>query len=196
MTGDRGAALVEASVVLPVFFLIVFSILEYGVLFKEALTVDEISRIAARTATAAGNDGDADYRALRSISAAVSALDRGQLQRIVIYHASGPGDSLSSDANANYATCRSGTAVTGVCNVYVATDLTRSAADFGCDPGIAPDRFWCPNDRKVAQSGTNGPPDYIGVWVTATHQSFTGLIKADETIGRGVVLRIEPRILA
>lgn len=181
---------------MPVFFLIVFSILEYGVLFKEALTVDEISRIAARTATAAGNDGDADYRALRSIAAAVSALEKGQLQRIVIYHASGPGDSLSSDTNADYVTCRSGTSVSGVCNVYVPSDIDRGAADFGCDAGVAPDRFWCPNDRKVAQSGTNGPPDFIGVWVMATHESFTGLVQADETIGRGVVLRIEPRILA
>ena len=123
--------MVEASIILPVFFLLVFGFFEYGILFKEALTVDEISRSAARSATAAGNDGDADYRALQSIVKAASALDNGQLQRIVIYHATSPGDLLTATGNADYASCRAGTPVTSVCNVYGPSDLTRAAADFG-----------------------------------------------------------------
>lgn len=185
----------EAAIVLPVFFLIVFGVIEHGILFKEALTVDDIARTGARAATAAGNDGDADHRMLSAVKAAATALDPGQLERIVIYKASGPSDSLDAN-NASYASCRAGTPVAGVCNVYAPSDLSRPSGDFGCQAGISPDRFWCPTDRKIAQTGAAGPPDWVGVWVRATHNSLTGLVSNDRVITNSLVLRIEPRLLS
>ena len=37
---ERGAALIEAAIAIPVFVLIVFFILELGLLFRDSLTTD------------------------------------------------------------------------------------------------------------------------------------------------------------
>ena len=60
--------------------------------------------------------------------------------------------------------------------------------------GSAPDGNWCPTDRKVAVGGTNGPPDYIGVWIKVKYDYITGLFPGDGvTFTDTTVMRLEPR---
>src|SRR3954447_7439977 len=49
---DRGAALVEAALVLPLVILLVFAVIEFGFTFRDLLTVTSATRAGARTATA------------------------------------------------------------------------------------------------------------------------------------------------
>ncbi|WP_420372033.1 TadE family protein [Pedococcus badiiscoriae] len=49
---DRGAAAVEAAIVTPLILLIVFGIMEFGMVFKDTLTVSTSVRAGARTASA------------------------------------------------------------------------------------------------------------------------------------------------
>lgn len=188
--GERGATLVEAAILLPVFFLLVFGMLEFGFAFKEYLTLANGTRDGARTASTAGNQANADYLILQAVEEATSAANSGALQRVVIFKATGPEDSAPS-------TCRDGTPQTGAdaCNVYGPADFALTEAQFDCaGAGTAPDSSWCPTTRKTAAVAPNGPPDYIGVWIEVEYSFITGLFPQDTlTMTDETIMRIEPR---
>lgn len=140
-----------------------------------------------RTVSALANDPDADWRALQTVKKNADSLGRLNLERVVIYKANGFGEEPST-------TCKGGTPVSGVCNVYDRDDLAEPIDEFGCDTG-EPDRFWCPTDRKTATRGPDSPPDYIGVWAKVRHSPLLGVvIQAERLIERHSVQRIEPRV--
>ena len=184
---DEGAALVEFALVAPVFLLVIFGILEFGLAFKDYLTVTNTSRSSARVASAGGADVDADYAIIQSLSRESSAMSVGDIQRMVVYRASGPGDPVP-------ASCAAGNSAAGVCNVYTVSDFQRPPAAWGCLSPTSLDGWWCPTSRKVAITAANGgPPDYVGVWVKARHNFITGLFGANLTFTDQTVMRIEPR---
>lgn len=184
---DRGAVIVEAAVIAPIFFLLLFAILEFGIAMRSYLALSNAVRDGAREAAVEANEGDADYNAVNLISSAGAVIPDGNIDRIVVYHADGPDGEPSAG-------CKAGTpsAVHGQeCNVYGAGDFGRDIADFGCDPLVpSPDRFWCPADREVSRAG---PPDWVGVWIQIQHPWVTGLFGSDLTMTDNMVMRIEPR---
>jgi hypothetical protein len=186
--GERGATLVEASIVTPILLLFVFGIFEFGFAFRDYLAVANTTRDGVREASVAGNVADADYRTLRSVRRASAALPDGAIDRIIVFKASGPEGTVPS-------ACLTGP-VTGVCNVYVPADLSLDVTEFGCDPSANPrpdpDRFWCPTDREVSvQAGL----DFVGIHVEVEHSYLTGLFGDDITFKDTTVLQVEPQDL-
>ena len=183
----RGAALTEAALISPLFFALIFGVVEMGVLFRDHLTVSNTTRDGARQAAAVGNDVDADWRILQTIKQSSAAASRNDIQRIIVFKASAPSDPVPS-------TC-TGTAapggVAGVCNVYVLSDLNRPSSDFNC--GVTgPDKYLCPvsvsnRDTRLVTLG------YIGVYVELKHRYVTGFFGQTVDIRDTVVVRIEPR---
>lgn len=184
--GERGATLVESALITPVLMLFVFGIFEFGFAFRDYLAVANSTRDGARAASVAGSDADADYRTLRAIQRASSALPEGALNYIVIYKASGP------DAEPD-ASCL-GTSQTGMCNVYYPSDFSRPADEFGCAASsiapLAPDRFWCPTDRETS---VGAGLDYVGVYIEIDHSYITGLFGSGVTFDDTIVLKVEPQ---
>ncbi|MEL7208022.1 MAG: TadE family protein [Actinomycetota bacterium] len=188
--------MVEAAFITPVFMVLVFGLLEFGLVVRDNLTVAAMTRDTARGASAFGNEQYADFKAIRLTGQAARALPIELLEKIVIFDA-GSVDGTLSDPSHPAAPCKtSSTGITNVCNVYTIDDLTKPQASFGCDPATGEDRHWCPmalngqDGREVSQSG---PPDYVGVWVKVRHPFLTGLFGDDLTITDEVVMRIEPR---
>ena len=58
--GDRGAVMVEMAIVVPIFILLVFGMLEFGLAFKNKLTMAHATNQATRRATVLGSDAAAD----------------------------------------------------------------------------------------------------------------------------------------
>ena len=179
---ERGAALVEAAVISPIVILLIIGVIEFGLLFKDYLTVANTTRAGARVATQEASNPTADYQVLQAIKGASSAMNPNKIERIVVFRATSPSGTVP-------ATCKSGTAVTGSCNVYVTTDMNRPSSDFGCT-GSSPDRFWCPTTRLDNQSD---PPDYVGVYIQARHDYVTGMFGSARTLTDPTVMRIEPQ---
>lgn len=188
LRGERGATLVEASLVTPVLLLFVFGIFEFGFAFRDYLGTANTARDGAREVSVAGNTADADYRMLRALERGSSALPDGVLKKMVVFEATGPGDSVPS-------ACLSG-AQSGLCNVYTPADFALDATEFGCDPtpnpNPDPDRFWCPLDREVSV-GTG--LDFIGVYVEVEHEYITGLFGDSQTFTDTIILKVEPQEL-
>ena len=162
---ERGSVAVEAALLTPVFLLLIFALMEGSWIIFGDHAIRGSAAAGVRTASALANDPLADYAAVQSVkNGGVDTLGRGKLIRVVIYKANGYGDPPNL-------TCQGGTAVTGVCNVYDGTDLSKPDTAFGCSTTSSPpspDRFWCPTSRKTAVTGLQSPPDYIGVWVAVT----------------------------
>lgn len=183
--GERGAALVESALVMPVFALIIFSTLEFGLMFRSYLTLTNTSREAARFVSILGNDPDADFQVVNGIVASFSGQRGSTLERVVIYKSTGPSQTTASGS---LAACRTAS-VANLCNSYTGAALTTAIGGWSCQ-STSPDRFWCPTTRKVLLSD---PPDYVGIYVQIRHQGLTGAVGLTKTLSEDIVMRIEPR---
>src|SRR5215212_9416511 len=127
---EAGATMVEAAFITPVFFLLVFGVIEVGGAYRDKLTVSNAVTAGARTGSAAADDSYSDYSILQSIKNAVSA-GQGTIDRIVVFKASGP-DGVPSDL------CKGGSAQpgdsnrVGACNVYTSAAFAEPKTKFGC----------------------------------------------------------------
>ena len=195
--GERGSVLVEAAFITPVLFFLLFSILEFGTAFRDYLAVANTTRDGSRAASVFGNDSSADFDTLQAIADASNVIDRRDIQRIVIYKATGPNTPVPT-------ACTTATVgIVNTCNVYSANALDLAESEFGCRSDRNLDRYWCPTatsstspaqtGRKVAVSGTNGPPDYVGVWIKVNHNWLTGLFGRNLVLTDSTVMRMEPQ---
>ncbi len=195
--GERGTALLEAAFVTPLFFMLIFGIMEFGFLFRNYLTVANTTREGARTASVSGSAPEADFLTLRTIEHAFDAWGISNVEFVVIYHATGPDDSVP-DA------CKLGP-VAGVCNYYRPSEFQLGLVDasgdptpyFQCGPASV-DRHWCPSDRQTGLTDVspdpaygNGPA-YIGVYVQAEHRYLTGFFGSTTKLTDDRIIRIEP----
>jgi hypothetical protein len=181
----------EAAFVTPLVFLLIFGVIEGGYGLHEKLSVDNMSLVGARSASGNGSDVQADRLVLLSIGKGAGGVASSQLTSIVVYKATGPGSVVPT-------ACKTAS-VAAVCNHYTGADLAKAGTEFGCigppGPVTKIDSFWCPTVRKTALGGTNGPPDYVGVYVRASHRNLTGVLGLGLTFSADTVLRIEPRTL-
>jgi Flp pilus assembly protein TadG len=190
--GERGAALVEFALLSPVLILVVAGVLEFGMAWRDSMTVSNALRSGARVGSNAGRERSADYDVLKSIEAAMKEIpDTARVQRIVIYKA-------NTSNSVPTASCMAGTpssSPSAPCNVYTGADLTRPASDFAGTTSCgasAPDRFWCPVTRQNQQAlGA----DYLGVWMQVRYNYVTHVFPGTGlTIRDRAIMRLEPRL--
>ncbi|MEM9563843.1 MAG: TadE/TadG family type IV pilus assembly protein [Actinomycetota bacterium] len=183
---DRGAALLEAAVVTPVFVLFVFFVLELGLLFRDSLTTDNASREGARAASTRGNEADADYYILRTVEHGLEAMGLERLDHVIVFRATGPNDTVPGSCTT--------ASQSGLCNHYTATEFFAELDDaVGNDTGNfrcgTLDSAWCPTTRETSlAAGT----DFIGIHVQTRHQFITGLFTNGQTLSETTILRLEP----
>jgi Flp pilus assembly protein TadG len=195
---ERGAILVEAAIIAPIAIALVFGAMELGYAYYGKLTVEHMSIAGARAASGSANDYLADYNMLQAVEDAKTSMGASAINKIVIYRAANPSDRVPT-------ACKSGpvtnTSSTRGCNYYTGADLTLASSQFGCvgppGPTTKKDQYWCPTTRKSALLSTNGngPPDYVGVYVVATHKNLIGLFGKTFTFSNDTVIRVEPRTL-
>lgn len=180
---ERGVVLVEAAIVTPLVMILLLGMIEFGLLAKDHLTVSNGSRAGARVGSAAGTDPLADYNVLKSVQGATASLS--SVDTIIVYKATSPSGTVP-------VSCLGGSGVSGVCNVYDASDLSISLAAFQA-AGYAKDDSWAAASRQTSQSAPGGP-DYIGVYVKGTHNSITNLVLNNRAVKDDVIMRLEPTI--
>jgi hypothetical protein len=190
---ERGNGVLEAALVMPLFLLLVFGAVEGGYGLHERLSVGNMGLAGARTASSYGAEALSDYQVLAAVRGGSGGVAASQVTTIVVYKATGPSQKVPTS-------CKTAS-VAAVCNRYTGADLSRPTTDFGCTgppvpgPAIKIDNSWCPTARKTSLSGVNGPPDYIGVYILASHRNLTGVLGTGITFEADTVLRIEPRTL-
>src|SRR5438270_13426205 len=88
--GQRGAVLVEAALVLPVIITLTLGIIEFGLVFKDSLTIANATRAGARVGaatTANGSLANQDYYILQAVESGLTGLSNNTLTGVLIYNA-------------------------------------------------------------------------------------------------------------
>jgi hypothetical protein len=196
-SSERGAVLVEAAFVLPVLLLLIFGMIEFGLVFKDSLTLSEMVQAGARVGSELGNQStdltaspavdSTDYEILTAVMAASHPLNAA-IQYVTIFNADGANGTvpaLCSGANP--------TSEPGECNVYLPGVLDNLGTT---QPAGFDDSAWPPSSRNVTEQTENGfpGPDYIGVYISAIHSSVTGIVPGGSIhLSDTAVLRLEPQ---
>lgn len=181
---ERGAAMVEMAIVAPLMILLVFSILEYGLLFQEKLTIASAASSAARTGATMGTRAEADFAILQALEAGLyDQVDASVIIKADIFRA----DPVTG-------------AKTGVLNRY-----TYMTANVGCkwspcpDPDAGPPTYGIPSawgdpaGRDTELDPGGGGLDVLGVEITYHHSAVTGFIPGVERdFSERALVRLEP----
>lgn len=92
-----GQALVEFSLVIPIFLALLIGLVEFAFIFNASLATNYASRDAALLAAEGGSDLGADCSVLRGVESDMGApADPGQIQRVEIFETTAVGDQIGS----------------------------------------------------------------------------------------------------
>lgn len=166
---ERGAALIELAIALPILLLLLTLIFDAGLGFSAARATSSAARSAARVASGAGAERYADYLALDAVRSQYDGSG-DQVAWVSVYR------SVPDSGGVVPAGCGAGgLGVAGLCNVYPGSVLdTLAPTQFEAEDCVGdPDSLWCPTTRE-ANVG-----DFLGVAVWSSHEPTIGLVKAD-----------------
>jgi hypothetical protein len=222
--GSRGATLVESAILTPVFLLFVFGILEFGLIYRDYLSVADASAVGARIGSIVGPglaavqisdgtptgtttiDGNGDFAAMMAVREDLAAIPIEWIDRIVIFEGKQPSQQVSP-LDQVPSVCRTQTPLPSNapgCNIYEPRDAfehlegnvdATDLAYFSC-PAPGGSEPACGWDPNDRQNGpTTDVIDYFGVYVKISRPYLTGIFGDDFTIEQAHVLRLEPGAL-
>ncbi|CAN5854786.1 hypothetical protein BH23ACT4_BH23ACT4_10530 [soil metagenome] len=181
---EHGATIVEAAIVYGLLFLALFAVLEFGLGFKNWLSVSHAAREGARTGATYGDNARADMQILRQIQATLAPASLADGVQVKIFEAG----------------------TTPPVNPYVFTpgnDCSDESPDLTlggtcCDWAPCPDPwrasyldpYWLPASRDVSAPTT----DRIAVQVQFTHQWVTGFFAPSADFTTTTDFQIEPQV--
>ena len=190
---DRGLVAVEVAIIMPLLVLLVSGIIEFGMAWRDSLTVSSGTRSAARVVSNLGGNRLSDYEALLTLDAALQGLSTSNVAGVMIY------DGSAADGSVPAACLGSGgtpTSVSGLCNYYTASMLSSiSLANFDgasattCS-STSWDHFFCPTSRETRQ---NMGLQEVGVWVRVKRDWVTKMFPGQGlTVEHQTVMNVEP----
>jgi hypothetical protein len=181
---NRGATLVEAAIVMLPLCLIVFGIIEFGLIFKDTLSISNATRTAARTASADPNASPTNLlsETVQAAKTGGTAVQFNDGDTMCIYEVR-TGGSTPIHANGVDYSCGDSNSILytwsgGSWNGPTATNIFAS---FGTPPQPGPDV--CLGDSQY---------DSIGVAMVVHHHSITGFY-GSIALKEHTVMRLEPQ---
>lgn len=182
---DRGAALVEFGLILPLILVLVLGVMEFGMLYRTSNQLEHSLMIAGRVAGQQSNGRFADYEALRSLDSSLRAATGSTITKVIIYKAVAT-DGKPPPACLAVVPTGSKAGVAGVCNVYSSAQVgSSSLAAFPLVCGSSWDGNWCPTVRDPQS-------DRVGVYVELKYQPLTGIIPKSFSATASAVYDVEP----
>jgi Flp pilus assembly protein TadG len=175
--GEKGAVAIEAAILTPLLILLLFGIIEFGMLFKDWLAVTSSVRAGTRMASAEPRVTSFAQDAADQVAREGSALDMANVQELWVYKAqtsgSNAGFPVGGDSNFNS------------CTSCVKFHWSASAKKF-----VAYSTTWTSTSQNACQG--DSAHDAVGVYLKIIHPGVTGLIFGDLTIKEHSVMSLEP----
>lgn len=172
---EDGAALVEFALVATLLFTLLFGIIEFGLAFRDWLSVTSSTREGARVASAAGQDPLADCYILDAMTGPLLAVPIDDLSngfRVTIFEADASGGIL------------------GPKQVYIPDPGSIAANPFSCKANWDQlEDSYPPASRGVASDDL----DTVGVRINFTHAWITGFFVGNANWTDDAVMRMEPK---
>ena len=182
---DRGATLVEAALVHALLFLALFAVVEFGLAFKDWLSVSHAAREGARAGATYGDDPTADIQILRDVERTLAPAGIAENINVRVFDAASPGTgedytyTPGSDCSDN--TPVGLPALVGCCDWTPCPEPFRDSYSV---PG------WDPSTRDVEAPDL----DRIAVEVAFTHQWLTNYFVPSSDFTTVTDFQIEPQV--
>jgi hypothetical protein len=182
---DRGATLVEAALVYALLFLALFAVVEFGLAFKDWLSVSHAAREGARAGATYGDDPTADIQILRDVERTLAPAGIAENINVRVFDAASPGTgedytyTPGSDCSDN--TPVGLPALVGCCDWTPCPEPFRDSYSV---PG------WDPSSRDVEAPDL----DRIAVEVAFTHQWLTNYFVPSSDFTTVTDFQIEPQV--
>lgn len=179
MHRERGAVMVEMAIVVPIFVLLAFGMLEFGLAFKDKLSMAHAVNQATRNATVLGTEPVADIEILRAFEAGMTgATGLNTVTHVDIFKADVDGNPVAWDRYVPDGT---------TCGWSPCPDPDGAFAGYGVPSGYPP---------SCRDNDLEGGVDTIGVQVRYTHSWVTGVLGfSAQTWHETARGRIEPAVL-
>ncbi len=178
-SGDRGVTMVEFALLFGLLLMLAIGAFEYGMVFRDSLTVTTAARGGGRVAASTANFGDADCVILEAAAGALQSLNSGTVDEIHIYKSDETGFVPLDNASTmrRYSPFQNNDPSLVAC-----TGSDWNAEWLGLD--------WEPVDRV----NTLEDADWIGVRIKYEHTWFTNFLWWNGTVPLAdeAVFRIEP----
>jgi hypothetical protein len=183
---ERGAALVEMAMVLPLLVLLVFGIVEYGLLFKERLTIASAASSAARTGATMGTRDEADMAILRALEAGLfDQVDTSVLIRVDIFKANPATGAKIANTFDRYTY----DPTDPLCKWNPCPDGSGGSFAWGIPSGYPPP------GRGVTLNPGGGGLDVLGIEIVYHHSAVTNMIPGvDRDLTERALVRLEPNV--
>jgi hypothetical protein len=152
---ERGSALVETAIVLSLLMVLAIGAFEWGMAFRDWLSVSSATREGARVAASAGKNDEADCAILEATAGSLLSVDNSRIAFVNIY---------SSDATG---------APTGQIQTYKPFDAATDN-----DDNLRCERWFAVNDTAYppsARDNIGAERDWVGVRLEFIHSWKTGL---------------------
>jgi Flp pilus assembly protein TadG len=173
--GERGAALVETAILIPVVLLITFGMIEFSSAYQSSSVASAASRAGARVASAEALLPTFATDAALAAGTALRTVGSDEPQEMWIYKAN---DTTGLPASGNFTSC------TTKCIKYAWIQSSRTF-----DTANPTGSGWLANTQNACNS-TNW--DSVGVYVKLKHRFITKLFGANITLSDHAVFRLEP----
>lgn len=99
---ERGQTLVEFALVVPVLLVILFGIIQFGVVYRNYVTLTDASRVGARKAAVSRHEANPAGVAEAAVRGSASGLDQGELEVSVTASAWEHGEDVTVNARYPY----------------------------------------------------------------------------------------------
>lgn len=182
---DRGATLVEAALVYALLFLALFAIVEFGLAFKDWLSVSHAAREGARAGATYGDDPTADIQILRDVERTLAPAGIATSMNVRVFNAESPGigEDYTYTPGSDCSDNSPGSILVGCCDW---TPCPEPFRDTYTVPG------WDPATRDVEAPDL----DRIGVQVAFTHQWLTNYFVPSSDFTTSTDFQIEPQVFS
>ncbi|MDH3296042.1 MAG: pilus assembly protein [Acidimicrobiia bacterium] len=170
---ERGAAVVEFSIVASLLMTLAVGTYEFGMAWNDAQLVTQAARSGARVAAQLGSDSQTDQRVLEAVEAALGNLEPGLVKVVVFDAGNADGSMASTCENANHP------GRPGQCSVYHLAHITSFVQG-----------SWDPAGRADELHNA----DYVGVYIEVDRPFLSGFLgPTDLRITDQTVMRVEPQ---
>jgi hypothetical protein len=162
--------MIEFAIILPVLMMVILAIAEFGLGFKDWLSITHASREGVRIGATAGNDASADIAILDSIEKAMAAENMNDLVGVTVANPDNMSEKTTYVWNGG-----------SPCHWSPCPDPAQPTY-------IQP--AWNPASRKIST-----PTERIEVSIEYRHEWLTGMFTSGPTDWtRAVVMDIEPQV--
>lgn len=198
---ERGATLVEASISYGLLFITLFAIVEFGLAFKDWLSVGHAAREGARAGATYGEDPEADILVLREVQDTLGLTGLPVGTRVTIFRATTAAGTPETDyfyAPGDLSDCDEVDPINNplpedCCDWTPCPEPGRPTYEPDCDtfPATCAPR-WETSERDVEAPGT----DRIGVEIEFTHDWLTGFFMDSSDFTTATDFQLEPEVFA